>query len=191
MINIEAVGHQLSKILPKYDADYIEVHLEENQTGNITYRGRKLESVNKSTSIGGNVRALAKGGWGFVSFNSLDELPSRVESAVKQAQFVGGEESKLAEVEPVVDTVLAETDKNPVARPLVEKKQLLDEYNDIIWATPGMQTSTINYGDGRKKTIFLNSAGSYIEQGFHRKIRTLQSVRLRAQPISRTSRTAI
>jgi TldD protein len=164
MATIEAVGRQLAESLKKHSADYIEVHLEESQTSHITYRGRNLESVNKSTATGGNVRALVRGGWGFVSFNSFDKLPTRVESAVKQAQFVGSEESKLAEVEPVVDTVLAEKDKNPVAIPLLEKKQLLDEYNDIIWGTPGIQTSLINYGDGHKRTIFLNSAGSYIEQ---------------------------
>ncbi len=164
MASIETIGHQLAETLNRYRADYIEVRLEESQTNQITYRGKKLESVNKSTSIGGNVRALTRGGWGFVSFNSLDELPKRLELAVKQAQFVGSEESKLAEVEPVVDTVLAERDKSPLTIPLAEKKQLLDEYNDITWGTPGIQTSSINYGDGRKKVIFLNSRGSYIEQ---------------------------
>ncbi len=164
MANIEAIGHELAETLKKYSADYIEVHLEESQTTHITYRGRKLESVSQSTAVGGNVRALVRGGWGFVSFNSFNELPSRVESAVKQARFVGKEESKLAEVEPVVDTVLIKMDKSPLTIPLAEKKQLLDEYNDIIWSTPGIQTSMINYGDGRKKTIFLNSSGSFIEQ---------------------------
>ncbi|MFC1991566.1 TldD/PmbA family protein [Chloroflexota bacterium] len=164
MANVKEIGHGLSESLPKYEADYIEVRLEESQTSNITYRGRKLESLNKSANTGGNVRALVKGGWGFVSFNSLDELPNRIETAIKQAQFVGGEESQLAEVPPVVDTVLTDSDKNPVAIPLIEKKQLLDEYNEIIWATPGIQTSVIGYGDRHKKVIFLNSAGSFIEQ---------------------------
>jgi TldD protein len=164
MASIESIGRQISESLPKYEADYIELRLEENQTSNIAYRGRNLESVNKSTAVGGNVRALVKGGWGFVSFNSLDEIPNRIEAAVKQAQFIGGEESRLAEVEPVVDTVLVEGQTDPAALPLIEKKQLLDEYVDIIWTTPGIQTSVVGYGDGRKKTIFLNSAGSYIEQ---------------------------
>jgi len=163
MTHIEAVGHQLTETLKRYSADYIEVHLEESQTSRISYRGRELESIGKTSAIGGNVRALVRGGWGFVSFNSLNELPSRVELAVKQAQFVGNEESQLAPVEPVVDTVSSK-DSNPVAVPLAEKKQLLDEYNDIIWHTPRIQTSIISYGDSRKKVIFLNSAGSYIEQ---------------------------
>lgn len=164
MANIEAIGHQLAKTLKQYRADYIEVHLEESQTSHITYRGRELESIDRTTATGGNVRALVRGGWGFVSFNDLTELPGRVELAVKQAQFVGSEESRLAEVEPVVDTVLAETINSPLTIPLAEKKQLLDEYNDIIWRTPGLQTSVINYGDAHKRVIFLNSSGSHIEQ---------------------------
>jgi len=163
MTHIEAIGRQLAEALKGYSADYIEVHLEESQTSRITYRGRELESIGKTSAIGGNVRALVRGGWGFVSFNSLNEPLSRVELAVKQAQFVGNEESQLAPVEPVVDTVSSK-DKDPVAVPLAEKKQLLDEYNDIIWHTPRIQTSIISYGDSHKKVIFLNSSGSYIEQ---------------------------
>jgi TldD protein len=163
MPDIEAIAHQLADVVKKYSADYIEARLEESQTSHITYRGRELESVGQSTAIGGNIRALVKGGWGFVSFNNLDDLPGRIESAVKQASLVGKEESKLAPVEPVIDTVATEKD-NPLIIPLAEKKQLLDEYNDIIWRTPKLQTSVIGYGDSHKKTVFLNSSGSYIQQ---------------------------
>ena len=163
-LGIEAIGHQLAGMINKYSVDYIEAHLEQSQTSHITYRGRELESIGKATATGGNVRALVKGGWGFVSFNNLDELADKVKLAVKQAQLVGNGESKLVQVEPVVEVVPAEIDKNPVAMPLTEKKQLLDEYNDIIWRTPKLQTSVIGYGDSHKKVIFLNSLGSYIEQ---------------------------
>ncbi|MFC2069583.1 TldD/PmbA family protein [Chloroflexota bacterium] len=164
MANIEETGKQLAGTLNKYSADYIEVRLEENQANHITYRGKTLESVNKNTAVGGNVRALVKGGWGFVSFNSFDELQKRIETAIEQARFVGGEEIDLGEVTPVVDKVAAETGKDPLGMSLDEKKRQLDEYNEIIWSTPRIQTSTIGYGDGCKSTVFLNSAGSYIEQ---------------------------
>ncbi|MBE9482073.1 MAG: TldD/PmbA family protein [Chloroflexi bacterium] len=164
MNHIEAIGHQLAEVIKGYDADYIEAHLEQSQTSRITYRGRDLESIGKATASGGNVRAMVRGGWGFVSFNNLDELPAKVEMAVKQAQFVGNEESKLASVEPVVDIVPSEINRNPVNIPLAEKKKILDEYNDIIWHTPKLQTSIIGYGDSHRKLIFANSLGSYIEQ---------------------------
>jgi len=162
--NIETIGYELTGALKGHSADYIEARLEESQSSHITYRGKELESIGRATAIGGNVRALVKGGWGFVSFNSLDTLKDSVELAVKQAQLVGNQESQLAQIEPVVDVMPAEMDKNPVAISLAEKKQLLDEYNDIIWRTPRMQTSVIGYGDSRKKVIYANSSGSYIEQ---------------------------
>lgn len=123
MPDIEVIGHQLAEALNTYSADYIEAHLEESQSSYITYRGRELESIGRTTAIGGNIRALVRGGWGFVSFNNLDELPGKVELAVKQARLVGKGESRLAAIEPVVDTVPAQIDKNPVTMPLTEKKQ--------------------------------------------------------------------
>ena len=164
MTQIESYGQQLRETLGKYDAEYIEVRLEESQTTHITYRQGKLESTDKTMAVGGNVRALIKGGWGFVSFNHLEDLPDRIERAVNQARFVGRQESNLAVVAPVVDTVLSKVNNSPLDLPLAEKNQVLGEYNDIICRTPKIQTSVINYGDGTKKTIYLNSMGSYIEQ---------------------------
>ena len=163
MTNIEPICRQLPDIFKQCRADYIETHLEESQTSYITYRGRELESIGRQIDIGGNVRALVKGGWGFLSFNNLVDLSGRVELAVRQARFASNAESKLAPVERVVDKVPAK-DKNPVTIPLAEKKQLLDEYNDIIWQTPKIQTSIIGYGDSHKKVVFANSLDSYIEQ---------------------------
>jgi TldD protein len=163
MTDIQAIGHQLAEAVKKYSADYIEARLEESQRSYITYRGRELESIGQTNAIGGNVRALVRGGWGFVSFNNRDDLPGKVELAVKQARLVGREESKLAPVEPVVDIVPPEGN-NPLTLPLAEKKRLLDEYNALIWRTPKLQTSIIAYGDNHKKTIFLSSLGSYIQQ---------------------------
>ncbi len=164
MTDIEAIGHQLAEAVKGYSADYIEARLEESQQSHITYRGKELESIGQSTAVGGNVRALVRGGWGFVSFDNLSDLPGRIELAVKQARLVGKEESKLAPVEPIVDIVSTDVDNNPLAIPLAEKKQLLDEYNALIWRTPKLQTSIIAYGDSHKKVIFLSSSGSYIEQ---------------------------
>ena len=164
MTSIETIGHQLAETLKRYSADYIEAHLEQSQSSHIAYRGRELDSIGRATATGGNVRAMVKGTWGFVSFNDLTELANKAELAVKQAQFAGREQSRLAPVEPVVDTALTKPDRNPVAIPLTKKKQLMDEYNDIIWRTPKLQTSITGYGDSYKKTIFVNSSGSYIEQ---------------------------
>jgi TldD protein len=164
MTDIDAIARDLARELKKHDADYLEARLEEGQSSHITYRGKDLDSIGRSTASGGNVRALVRGGWGFTSFNSFDELPGRIAQAIDQAKSAGSGESSLAPVEPAVDEVPAGIDTNPVTIPLAEKKKLLDEYNDVIWSTPQIQTSNIGYSDSRKKVIFLNSSGSHITQ---------------------------
>jgi len=155
---------QIAEALKGYHADYIEVRIEESESTRIQYRGSELEDIGRTTSLGGNVRALVRGGWGFISFNDLSQLKEKVEKAVRQARLVGNEESKLAPVEPVVHIVPPEVKKDPAAIPLARKKALLDEYNNIIQGTPNIQTSTLAYSDGKKKVIFASSEGAYIEQ---------------------------
>ncbi|MDY6908081.1 MAG: TldD/PmbA family protein [Chloroflexota bacterium] len=155
----------IAAALKGHAADYIEVRVEERQSSRIQYRGRALEDIGLSASLGGNVRALAGGGWGFASFNELEGLRDRVSLAVAQARLVGGEGIALAPVPPVVDTVAPRIVKDPMAIPLAQKKVLLDEYNELIWATPKVQTSVIGYSDSAKRVIFASSEGSLIEQG--------------------------
>ncbi len=163
-MNVNEFGNELAGMLSKYDADYLEAHLEESQASHLSYRGKELESMDKTSAVGGNIRALVKGGWGFVSFNSLDNLKSKIEQAIEQARFVSGGDAKVLEVPPVKDKVAENLEQDPVKIPLAEKKQILDEYNAAIWSTPKLQTSVIGYSDGRRKYYYMNSAGSYIEQ---------------------------
>jgi len=164
MSEINVIARILAGQLKESRADYLEARLEEGQNSHITYRGKGLESIGRATASGGNVRALMKGGWGFTSFNSFDKVSDRVTLAVEQAQSAGSGKSKLAEIEPVVDEVTTGVSNNPVEIPLAEKKRLLDEYNEIIWSIPQIQTSTIGYSDSRKRVVFLNSEGSFITQ---------------------------
>ena len=164
MPQIETVGRQLADSLKQHKADYIEARLEESRSSSISYRGRELESVSRASATGGNVRALVNGGWGFASFNNLDGISGKIKMAVAQAKMAGAEKSRLAEVAPVEAVVPLKLERDPVAIPLAEKKALLEEYNELIWQTAGLKTSVIGYGDNHKKTVFVNSSGSYIVQ---------------------------
>ena len=146
------------------EADYIEIHFGESQATNIVYRGERLEEVGKTSSRGGNVRALVKGSWGFVSFNDFSKLRDKVALAVEEARLAGREEFKLPPAEPVVDIVTQLVERDSATVSLVAKKQLLDEYNDIMLSSPRMQSSRIDYRDSTRKVIFASSEGSYIEQ---------------------------
>ena len=162
MKDTAAIAHDLPS-LRRYSADYIEVRLEEIDSSHIVYRGRELESIDRTSSSGGSVRAAVKGGWGFVSFNSFENLPDRIEQAVRQASYVSGDKTQLAEVEPET-YVCPPLPQNPLCIALSEKKALLDGYNEVIWRTYGIQTSSIGYGDSHRKVVFVNSSGSEIIQ---------------------------
>ena len=173
---------QIVDALKGHKADYSEAHFEESEATHIVYRGERLEEVNRTCSSGGNVRALVKGGWGFVSFNRFNKLRDKVALAVVEAKLASREELKLSLREPVVDVVAqfhphpsinsgqalsplpSRERRDSATVPLAAKKELLDEYNDIILSSPKIQSSRLAYRDVRRKVIFANSEGSYIEQ---------------------------
>jgi len=158
------IRDRITQALKGHDADYVELRLEEGESTHITYRGKELESIGRTTYLGGCARALVKGGWGFISFNDISDLRGKVALAVRQARLVGKEESRLAHVEPVVDIVPAQTPKDPTSIPVTDKVRLLEHYNALLWSHPRIQTTVIRYGDTRRTLYFANSQGSYIQQ---------------------------
>jgi TldD protein len=156
---------RLFDALKGHKADYIEVRLDESKSSRLVYRGERLEEAGRAAGAGGCVRALVRGGWGFVSFNSIDNLAEHVALAVHQANHVGKNESQFPPATPIVDKVPAEFKKNPFEVQLSDKKNILDEYNRIMLATKDIQTTSIGYADIKKKVTLATSEGTYIEQG--------------------------
>lgn len=147
-----------------HGADYVEIRIEESERTGISYKGRELDTLSRTSSLGGNIRAAACGGWGFVSFNSLDGLREKVDLAVLQARLVGKEKTQLAEVEPVVDEVRPEITKDPRLVSLADKKRLVENYTDVIYSLGDkIQTSSVNYGDLHSRVYFANSSGTWID----------------------------
>jgi len=147
-----------------HSADYIEIHFEESQATSIVYRGERLEEISRASSSGGNVRALVKGSWGFVSFNRLDGLKGKVSLAVEEARLASREPFRLFSAEPTLDTVAPQLKMDATAMPLATKKDFLDRYNDIMLSSPKIQSTRINYRDMKRRTTFASTEGTYIEQ---------------------------
>jgi len=155
---------RIEEALRGHGADYVEVRIEESTSTRIAYRGKELEDIGTTTELGGCVRAVVNGGWGFVSFNTIDSLKEKVALAVAQARLVGKEKTMLADVPPVQDVVHLAFKQDPREVPLAEKKRLMDSYVEEIWRTPKIQTSNVVYGDGYRRQYIANSTGTYIEQ---------------------------
>ncbi|MDP2858950.1 MAG: DNA gyrase modulator [Bacillota bacterium] len=149
-------------------ADYIEVRVEESIVTDIAFRGKEVDNLGQSVRFGGNVRARVDGGWGFVSFNSLDDLDKKVGEAIGQARLVSSharEKSVLAPVPVVVDTVPLDVTTDARQVPLAKKKQVLDGYNSIILGYGrNVTSSSIAYFDHHRKLWFANSEGTCVEQ---------------------------
>lgn len=154
---------RLMSALHGVQAEYVEIHLEERQATRLALRGRQFEDVTETADLGGNVRACVRGGWGFISFNRLDDLPAMVELAVSQARLAAQDRTQLAEVAPVEAVVTTEVDRNPREVSLDEKVGLFLAYNDLLWKNP-LQTSVTSYRDTWRKKYFVNNRGAHVEE---------------------------
>ena len=154
--------------LSGHGADYCEVRIESTDSTRITFRGKELEDLNRTSARGGAVRACVNGAWGFASFNDVALVGARVTEAVQMARSLsarrGAEGTRLAEVEPHVDVVPAHIVKDPREVSLEDKIGLASHYNDLIWSQPGISSSDIIYGDNSRRVAFCNSEGTYVEQ---------------------------
>ena len=155
---------RMEKALRKSDAEYTEIRIEDVVSSWANFRGEELDSIGSSKTLGGIVRALVKGGWGYATFNDIGEVESRVKQACECAGLVGKEESSFAEVEPVVDKITAPLEKDFREISLSEKKFVIEEYNKIILNYHDkIETSNVGYRDSFRKVWYANSEGTYIE----------------------------
>ena len=116
---------RLTEALKVQDVDYADIRIEDKTESQVMFRGPELDNIGSSRVIGGIVRALYKGGWGYATFNDLNNLEARVKEACATAKLVGTETSQLAPTEPVVDEIPATMEKDFRNIPLSEKKALV------------------------------------------------------------------
>jgi len=155
---------RIEQALRTSEAEYAEIRIESIISSWINFRGKDLDSIGSSKTVGGIVRTLFKGGWGYAIFNDLNNLEKRVREANRSAKLVGKEHSQFAEVDPVVDEIAASFDKDFREISLLDKKSVIEEYNKIILTySEKIATSSTAYNDTFRKIYYGNSEGTYIE----------------------------
>jgi len=155
---------RMEKALHKSDAEYTEIRIESVNSSWANFRGEDLDNIGSSRTLGGIVRALVKGGWGYATFNEISDLETRIREACESARLVGKEKSHFAQVESVVDEIKATLEKDFREISLSEKKSVIEEYNKIILGYHDkIETSNVGYGDSFRKVWYANSEGTYIE----------------------------
>lgn len=157
----------LRRALKRSTAEYCEIRVEETEEVRVQFRGKDIDQVSESVSVGGNVRALINGGWGFVCFNKLDDLERKVDEACAQARILGEilkKEIKLYPVPPVEDEVKGVFETPAFKIPLAEKVSLMGKYNELVLSQLEITSSYIRYFDRHTHLYFANSEGTYIYQ---------------------------
>jgi TldD protein len=148
--------------------DYLAIRLEESEGTDILLRGGRIETLSEGIALGGQIRACFKGGWGFASFNRLDDMREHLERAIAAARMVGEEETLLAAVDPVqVVRSLPLTGSDPRQIELAQKKALCDRYDEILRSLDDrIATTSVRYGDNAQKIILVTSEGTVLEQSW-------------------------
>ncbi len=158
---------QLFNLIKPYfnTIDYLELRLEESESTLIAFQGKELSAVDRNFGLTGGIRACHRGGWSFVTFNSLENITDRIEAAISQAKLVGKETTQLAEVTPVVDEVRVAIKDDPRGHSLQDKKELIGHYNQLLLEyDPRIQTTMTAYRDRFATTYYVNSFGTMLCQ---------------------------
>lgn len=87
---------KLAKAVSASRGDFTEIRLEKEFRTNITYEKDNLTNLDSSVEFGGIVRTLVESSWGISTFNSVNDL----ESKVNQAYEIGKASANFKE-EPV------------------------------------------------------------------------------------------
>ena len=160
----------LSDLIARYSprVDYLVIRLEQAEGTDILLRGDKIETLSEGISIGGQIRACHKGGWGLSSFNHLASISERIEEAIAAARIVGEDETQLAHVDPVQASCFVPlTGTDPRLVPLTQKKQLCDRYTEILKSVDArIATTSVRYSDSAQRVILASSEGTLIEQSW-------------------------
>ncbi len=157
---------RLSSLLDRYGArvDFLALRLEQSQGTNILVRSGKVETLSTGSSVGGQIRACHRGGWGFASFNDLDNLEEKLEQTIGAAQWLGQGETTLAPVEPVQAEISLVT-SSPKAIPLDRKLALCRHYDQCLQGE-SISSTTVRYGDSSQQVFLLTSEGTRIKQAW-------------------------
>ena len=64
---------RLAEALKAHNVDYADIRIEDKTSSQVAFRGQELDQIGSSRTVGGIVRALYKGGWGYATFNDLEK----------------------------------------------------------------------------------------------------------------------
>jgi TldD protein len=150
---------------------FMDVRLFEEDSTSVTVQDSKADKVSQGKSSAVGLRVLVDGAWGFASTDVVDSqsLDQCLQAALEMAKASAARVAHpgvVAEIQPVVDTVRIEVEKDPRSISLEEKvKRVLDYEKAGLDCARGKLCNTIvSYHDSWTRETICNTAGTLIEQ---------------------------
>ncbi|MFC1541130.1 TldD/PmbA family protein [Candidatus Latescibacterota bacterium] len=154
----------MKKALEGLNGDYAEIRIERSESTALSFMGPGLEDIGTTFKLGGCVRVCVNGGWGFASFNTIDDIGKSALSSREMAMLAAGEKTVLAPAECVIKSIKSDAVIDPSTISLEEKHELLKKYNDIMLADSEIVTTKTIYRDIKKDTWLHTSDGTMLHQ---------------------------
>ncbi len=150
---------------------FMDVRLFEEDSTTVTVQDRKADKVSQGKSSAVGLRVLMDGAWGFASTDVVDSrsLDGCLQAALEMAKASAvrvAHPGVVAEIQPIVDVVRMEVEKDPRFIALEEKvKRVLDYEKAGLDCAPDKLCNTIvSYHDAWTRETICNTAGTLIEQ---------------------------
>jgi TldD protein len=160
---LPGIIEQARTLLSACRCEYAEVRLASSTGTTISLSGEQVEAFSAGETIGGSVRVLNNGAWGFISFNDPAGIKHHFRRALEiSAALNTREKTKIRRQGALRRHFATEPRIDFDGVPLDEKFDLISGYNRILKSSPRIQTTRATYRDTRSHYAYLNSEGSEI-----------------------------
>lgn len=157
----EELIYKAEQVLANLSCDYGEIRISCGISTAISLSGSNIDSMTSGDSIGGSVRILKHGAWGFVSFNDIENLAQNTSKALAAAAALSlVKKSDVFRLPPVKRHFSTTCLKPPNEISIDEKFNTIKKYNDILRGSEKIQSTRATYVDRISEYIFVNTEGS-------------------------------
>jgi len=151
-------------------ASFCEVRYFEERSNSISVENGVARALSSGILRGVGVRVIVDGRWGFSSTNipTWESVLRALRDAVSGARSIvayAGEEAKIAEVKPSIDTVIHDVKISPEdVSPEEKVKRILEIERAARTFSDRVKDTFLVYGDAVTRVVVCNSLGTLVEE---------------------------
>lgn len=151
-------------------AGFCEARFFEERSNSVSIENGVAKILGSGIVRGIGIRVIVDGRWGFASTNmptlrSVERAFIDAVGAAKSISMQGGEEAKIVDAKPVVDTVIHKVKMNPEdVSPEEKVKRMLEIEKAARTYSDRVKDTFVSYRDVLTKVAVCNSFGTFVEE---------------------------